>query len=156
MSTKSTVAYGSNFHFYKEALDESFIYLELEGVQFEASYNRVTVPIPVHIWEVIRRYPGIDLSWAEKSDEEIVQYVERAVDERIREYQEADERSKKLIAFFGSLVFGGADISRSEQIETGIAYFQRTREHQQQVKRAIEELERDNSRSSRGGNPPDL
>ncbi len=37
MSTKATVAYGPNFHLYKEVLSENFIYLELEGVSFEAS-----------------------------------------------------------------------------------------------------------------------
>ncbi|MFM1841966.1 MAG: hypothetical protein RLZZ490_702, partial [Cyanobacteriota bacterium] len=79
MSTKSTVAYGPNFHFYQEALDDNFIYLRLEGVQFEASYNEVTVPIPVHIWEVIRQYPGTDLSWADKTDEEVAQYVVQQV-----------------------------------------------------------------------------
>ena len=61
MSTKSTIAHGRNFHFYHEALDEDYVYLELEGTKFEASYNRVMVPIPVHVWEVIRRYPGSDL-----------------------------------------------------------------------------------------------
>lgn len=145
MSTKETVAYGTNFHFYKEVLDESFIYFELEGVQFEASYNRVMIPIPVQIWEVIRKYQGTDLSWADKSDEEILQYVEQKVDERIKQYQEAEVKSKGLIAFFGSLTFGTADLPRSEQIEKGVAYFQRKREHQQQVKQAIEELELQNN-----------
>lgn len=145
MSTKETVAYGTNFHLYKEVLDESFIYLELEGVQFEASYNRVMIPIPVHIWEVIRKYQGIDLSWADRSDKELLQYVEQEIDERIQRYQEAEAKSKGLIAFFGSLAFGMADIPRSEQIENGVAYFQRMREHQQQVKQAIEELELQNN-----------
>ena len=36
MSTKSTIAYGRNFHLYREALDEDYIYLELEGTKFEA------------------------------------------------------------------------------------------------------------------------
>ncbi len=27
MSTKATIAYGNNFHLYKEVLDEDFIYL---------------------------------------------------------------------------------------------------------------------------------
>lgn len=145
MSTKATVAYGKNFHFYREVLDDNFIYLELEGVQFEASYNRVMVPIPVHIWEVIRKYEGVDISWADKTDEEIIHYVEQEVDERIQQYQEAEnEKSKSLIALFGSLAFGKADSPRSEQIETGVEYFKRLREHQQQIKQAIEELERTN------------
>ena len=38
MSTKSTIAYGENFHFYHELMDpEPNVYLELEGVHFEAS-----------------------------------------------------------------------------------------------------------------------
>ena len=90
MSTKLTVAYGKNFHLYKEILDENFIYLEIEGVQFEASYNRVMMPIPVHIWEVIRQYEGTDLSWASKTDEEIVRYVEQEVDKRITKLKEAE------------------------------------------------------------------
>jgi len=92
MSTKSTIAYGKNFHFYHEVLDDNFVYLEMEGVEFEAGYNRVMVPIPIHIWEVIRRYPGIDLAWATKSDSEITQYVENEVDERIQDYSKTDEK----------------------------------------------------------------
>jgi hypothetical protein len=32
MSTKSTIAYGPTFHFYHEALDDNYVYLELEQV----------------------------------------------------------------------------------------------------------------------------
>ncbi len=145
MSTKATVAYGANFHLYQEVIDDNFIYLEMEGVPFEASYNRVMVPIPVHIWEVIRKYEGVDLSWALKTDEEIIQYVEQEVDERIEQYQQADnDGERQLIALLGSIPFGLADTPRSEQIEQGVIYFKRLREHQQQIKQAIEELERKN------------
>jgi hypothetical protein len=141
MSTKSTVAYGPNFHFYQEVLDENFIYLRLEGVQFEASYNEVTVPIPVHIWEVIRQYPGADLSWADKTDEEVAQYVVQRVDERIKQYQQAEtDRQRGFISLCGSLVFGGADSSRQEQIDNGMSYYLKTRDHQKQIQQAIEDL----------------
>lgn len=144
MSTKETVAHGPNFHFFREVLDNDYIYLELEHVPFEASYNRVTVPIPVHIWEVIRRHEGTDLSFADKTDEEIRSLVEREVDERISRYnQETDEKRKRL-AGFGSMVYGRADRSREEQIERGIEYFNRKREHQRQIKEAIADLERAN------------
>ena len=93
MSTKITIAHGRNFHLYQEALDEDNVHLELEGIKFEASYNRVMVPIPVHVWEVIRRYPGIDLKYADRTDTEIRRYVEQEVDERVKLYEEADERS---------------------------------------------------------------
>jgi hypothetical protein len=147
MSTRSTIAHGPTFHLYHEALDESFIYLELEGVAFEASYNRVMVPIPVHIWEIIRQYPGADLTWAEKSDEEILVYVEREVDERIQHYtQEENPRMRGLLAAFGAIPFGTADMPREEQITQGMSYFMKQREHQQQIKRAMEDLEQANRR----------
>lgn len=141
MSTKSTIAYGSTFHFYHEVLDDNYVYLELEQVAFEAAYNRVKVPIPVHIWEVIRQYPGIDLAWAEKSDQNILDYVTESVDDRLREYEEAEAKQKGLVALVGSMVFGMADSSREEQIEAGVAYYQKLREHQRQVKVAIAELQ---------------
>ncbi len=141
MSTKSTIACGSTFHFYREVLDDNYVYLELEQVEFEASYNRVMVPVPVHIWEVIRQYPGIDLSWAEKSDQDILDYVNEYVDDRISQYEEAGENAKGLVSLIGSLGFGAADAPRAEQVEQGVAYFQKLRTHQQQVKAAIEELQ---------------
>lgn len=49
---------------------------------FEASYNRVMVPIPVHIWEVIRQYPGLDLSWANKSDQNIHPLIQLTENQR--------------------------------------------------------------------------
>jgi len=141
MSTKSTIAYGPTFHLYYEVLDDSYVYLELEQVEFEASYNRVMVPIPVHIWEVIRQYPGIDLAWAEKSDQDILDYVTENVDDRIRRYEEAEENEKGLVSLIGALGFGMADAPQAEQIEKGVAYYQKLRTHQQQVKAAIEELQ---------------
>jgi hypothetical protein len=139
MSTKATIAYGPTFHFYHEALDDDYVYLELEQVAFEASYNQVMVPIPVHIWEVIRQYPGVDLSWADKSDEEILNHVSQDVDDRIQKFAEAGA-NKGLISLFGGLVYGRADDPRDEQIERGVAYYHKLREHQQQVMAAIEEL----------------
>lgn len=142
MSTKSTIAYGPSFHLYHEVFGEDFVYLELEGVQFEASYNRVLVPIPVHIWEFIREYPGIDLKWVDKTDGEIGQYVEREVDERLERFKEAENSNGGLIRILGSMVYGTADNPREKQIESGIAYFTKLRDHQKQIRGAIEELKR--------------
>jgi hypothetical protein len=144
MSTKISIAHGRNFHLYHEALDEDYVYLELEGTKFEASYNRVMLPIPVHVWEVIRRYPGIDLKYAERTDAEIRLHVEQEVDERLKLYEEADERSKGLVSLSGALAFGTADQPRDQQIASGIEYLTKVREHQRQIKKAIEELEQAN------------
>lgn len=144
MSTRATLAYGSTFHLYKEAFDESYVYLELEQVQFEVEYNRVMVPIPVHIWEVIRQYPGLDLSLAEKTDAELLEEVVKAVDERIERFAAAEDKSRAWIALAGSLVFGSAEAPRAKQIEAGMAYYDERREHQRQVIAAVDALRREN------------
>jgi hypothetical protein len=148
VSTKATLAHGPNFRLYHEALDEDYVYLEVEGTQFEAAYNRVMVPIPVHIWEVIRRYPGVDLKFADKTDAELSQYVEQEVDDRLKSYREADEKAKGLVSLLGSLALGSADRPREEQIAAGIDYFAKVREHQRQIQQAVAELEQMNRRKS--------
>ena len=146
MSTKATVAYGSNFHLYKEVMDDDFIYLQLEGVQFEASYNQVMVPIPIHIWEVIRQYSGVDLSWSDKTDDEITQYVEQEVKKRIEQYQKIENESRRgLLSLCGSLIYGMAETPYQEQLEKGVNYFKQLRDHQQQIKQAIEKLKAEQS-----------
>ena len=147
MSTKVTIAHGPNFHLYHEVFEEDHVYLELEGTQFEAGYNRVMVPIPAHVWEVIRHYPGVDFTYADKTDAELRQYVEQEVDGRLKLYEEADERAKGLVTLSGSLAFGTADQPREQQIAAGIAYFTTVREHQRQIKQAIVGLEKVNSRN---------
>jgi hypothetical protein len=101
---------------------------------------------PVHVWEVIRRYPGIDLKYADKTDAEIRLYVEQEVDKRLKRYEQAGERSKGIVSLSGPLVFGTANEPRDQQIAAGVEYFTKVREHQRQIKQAIEELEHANSR----------
>ena len=66
MSTKSTIAHDRNFHLYREAFDEDYVYLEVEGTKFEASYNRVMLPIPVHVWEALRQLDRLRDEFARK------------------------------------------------------------------------------------------
>ena len=89
MSTKATIAHGDQFHFYHEVLDDDHVYLELNTTQFEAGYGRVMLPIPIHIWEVIRHLGGARLDLVEKTDEDLLAMVEGDVDEHITKYQEA-------------------------------------------------------------------
>jgi hypothetical protein len=104
------------------------------------------VPIPVHVWEVIRQYPGVDLSFAEKTEAELEQYVEQAVEERMRRYQEASKNAKGLVSLFGALAYGSADEPREQQIARGLEHFTNLRAHQRQIKAAIVELEQQNKR----------
>lgn len=148
MSTKTTIAHGPTFHFYHEVVDEDHVYLRLEQVQFEAGSNRVMVPIPVHIWEVIRGYPGVDLSLAEKTDEELLAEVVRAVDKRIADYDAAEGQAHALVALSGILVFDSVEASRDEQIEAGMRYYREQRERQRQIIAAVDELRRQNCKPS--------
>ena len=142
MSTKSSIAYGVNFHLYREVFDDDFVYLELEGVQFEASYNRVLVPIPVHIWEFIRQHPGVDLGWVDKTDAEIAEHVEHEVDQRLERFKEMETGKGGLVRILGSMLYGKADEPREKQIESGVLHFTKLRQHQQQIRKAIEDLKR--------------
>ena len=146
MSTKSTLAYGPGFHLYNEMLDDGYVYLEVRGTQFEASYEHVMVPIPVHVWEVIRRRPGVDLQLADKTDDELRQHVEGIIDDRLKQHQAAAEPFKPLLALSGSLVFGSIEEPREVQVVKGLEDYTRQREHQQQIQRAIAELEQANTR----------
>ena len=140
MSTKSSIAYGDSFHFYHEVLDDDHVYLELQTTHFEAGYGRVMVPIPIHIWEVIRHLGGAQLDLVEKTDEELLATVVTNVDERIAKYQEALREHPNragLIGFIGGLVYGSAKSPRAEQIESGMAFYRKERQRQQERQAAI-------------------
>lgn len=143
MSTKATIAHGDNFHFYHEVLDDDHVYLEMHTTQFEAGYGRVMIPIPIHIWEVIRHLGGARLDLVEKTDEELLAMVEGDVDERTAEYQEALREHPDragLFRFAGSMVYGGAEEPREEQVAGGMEYFRGERQRQWEVRDAIEKL----------------
>jgi hypothetical protein len=140
MSTKSTIAYGPSFHLYHELADENAVYLELGGVRYEASYNRVIVPIPVHVWELIRAYAGVDLSLVDWSDEELRAYVERRVDDRLA--RAAGSGPDAAAHPMGVAIYGDVDTPRDEQIARGLQYTERERTHQREIVAAIEDLRR--------------
>ena len=139
MSTKSSIACGPNFHFYHEAFEQGAVYLELEQAFFEASPDKVTVAIPVVVWEVIRQYAGADLSWAAKTDEEIRQWVENEVDERIALSQTATA-NRAFFRMCGNSTFGSVDDSREMQLKRGLVYCFEMREKQRQLIAQVNEL----------------
>jgi hypothetical protein len=63
MPPKDPIVYGKNFHFYREAREQNYVYLELEDAPYEACYLRVMVVVPVDVWETIRNLgaTGLDL-----------------------------------------------------------------------------------------------
>jgi len=143
MSTKATIAYGENFHFYHEAMDEDHVYLEIETTHFEAGYGRVMLPIPIHIWETIRHLGGARLDLVNCTDAALLAMVETAVDERILRYQEAlrahPDRAG-LMSFAGSLLYGRAEDPRAEQAVRGMEYYRNERQRQRDIHTAIRTL----------------
>jgi hypothetical protein len=144
VSTRATIAHGKNFHFYHEVFDDSHVYLELEGMEFEAGYQRVMVSIPIHIWETIRHLGAARLDLVNHTDEDLLAMIEAKVDERIAEYQETlrtnPKNSAGWIRLSGALLYGGADESREEQIKNGMDYFLGERQRQREVHEAIIKL----------------
>ncbi len=140
MSTKSTIAYGQDFHFYTEVFDDDHAYLELKNGQFEASDRHVMVAIPVTIWETIRQHSMVDFSYADQTDEELRRHVEQEVQTRIEEFAHADERKQPIINLRGSLVYGPADAPKEAQIANGLDYFRKLRDRQRKIRRDIAHL----------------
>ena len=150
MSTKSTIAHGPSFHLYHEVGDDRYVYLEVEGVPFLAFYDRVVVPVPVHVWEHARRFPGVDLSLADETDKEVRERVEGAVDGRAVAYEEAGTDQQRALAdLLGSIPYGSASDPRDEQIARGVEYYGHRRDHKRQVREAIRRLDEE-----RGGRRP--
>lgn len=144
MSTKCTIAYGENFHLYREVSDLDHVYFELDTTHFEAGYGRVMIPIPLHIWETIRHLGGAELDLVDRSDDELLSRVQSEVEERIAEYQRVvRERPGRagLFAILGSLIYGTADEPRDQQIRHGMEYFQRERKRQQELHARIASLQ---------------
>ena len=136
MTVKATLAYGKNFHFYHEALDNNHVYLELEDVSYNAGYRRVMVAVPIDVWEVIRALGAAKLDLADVSDEELLRLTEERVDARIAEYERvkgASPEQAMRIRFSDSLEFGMADEAREKQILRGVEYYRIERERQREV-----------------------
>ena len=143
MSTRCTIIHGQDFHFYNEIFDDDHVYLELDTPHFQAGYGRVTLPIPIHIWETIRHLGAARMDLVDEQDDALLSMVERCVDKRIAEYQQALSKTPEragLSAFFGCLPYGTADSPRADQIRRGMEYFQRERQRQREVKARIAAL----------------
>ncbi|MDQ3746869.1 MAG: hypothetical protein M3444_21070 [Acidobacteriota bacterium] len=85
MPPKVTIAYGKNFHFYREAHEHNYVYLELEDAPYEVGYLRVMVAIPVDIWETIRSLGGTQLDLVNLADADLIERVTSQVAQRVAE-----------------------------------------------------------------------
>lgn len=136
MTVKTTLAYGRNFHFYLQAHENNYVYLELEDVPYEVGYRRVMLALPVDVWETLRGLAATQLDLINASDAELIELVTMKVDERVSEYQRAQSSSTEkadTVRFKNSIMFGAADTPREEQVERGIQYYKLERERQRAI-----------------------
>jgi hypothetical protein len=141
MSNKSTIVSGPTFSLSTDLFDNEQVYLELDGVEFEATNQRVQVAIPIAIWEVIRKHSPLDLSLIDKSDAEIQQMAEAEVDQRRREDAEVTEQARKWSSTLTSLAYGFAETSRETQVAEVRDYFVQLRQWQIKVQKDIDDLQ---------------
>jgi hypothetical protein len=107
MSTKSSVAWGDDFHFYTEMHDGDNVYLRVDKAEFYATKHGVTVTIPRAIWEVIRERAATDLKAAFWTDEQLNLYAKgeeekqrRRVDQHKRECEPCRSGDGCRVRFF--------------------------------------------------------
>jgi len=136
MTVKATLAYGKNFHFYHEALDNNHVYLELEDVSYDVGYRRVMVAIPIDVWEVIRGLGAAKLNLVNMPDDELIRLVEVKVDARIAEHekvQAANPEQTEQVKLNDFVEFGPIDSTREQQISRGLDYYKMERERQREI-----------------------
>ena len=145
MSTKSSIAYyPDKFHLYHECLDDTNVYLELENVEFEADNNNITVKIPLAIWETIRFHGGANLKFRNYTDEQLLEYVEKQVDERIAKYNAEPNKEKAKHLLMCGLFIYGSDIDRDAQISRGMTWMKYERDTHNRIGDEIDKYKKEN------------
>jgi len=154
MPIETNFASGDEFEFYAEKFDDDGVYLNLrgDGVEFKASYRSVTLRIPLAVWEVIRHAGGDSFDLIEKTDAELLERVEREVEERIIIYKKLKQNgnNKYSIARQASPVFGSIQGSRERQIERGLDYYRKERARQLEVLEQVQKIRLKNEEKQRG------
>jgi hypothetical protein len=136
MPPRVTIAYGRNFHFFREMHESNYVYLELEDAPYEAGYRHVMVAIPVDVWGTLRSLAPVELDLINTSDTELIELVEARVSKRIMEYESvrsSNPEKAELIRFNESIKFGPADAEREVQLARGLSYYKSERERQRAI-----------------------
>ena len=128
MSTKCTMYYDNNIHIYQECFDEKTIHLE-------KNVDKIELTIEISLKEIMGVLRCMDYDKLKKqasiTDEKIINYVNKAVEERIKS-------DNHFSAMAGCLIYGLADVPKEKQIENGLKYFFDKRNY---LKKIVDELE---------------
>ena len=123
MSTRSTLWYSDEFHLYKEAGDNSHVYLEVRSPHFE----ELVLRIPLAAWKEMRQHT-IQPSerYLDLSADELRKEAEREVDahrERLDSIRKEDGPGQALLMSSGILQYGPPDSSREEMVESFLRHY---------------------------------
>ena len=135
--TTSSIVRGPSFDLFHEGYEEDeTVYLELTGVRFEARLDRVTVALPVGVWEFVRQFAALDLSLADATDGDLRARAERDADEREALLADADGPDPLFIDI-RFIHLGDPEAPRAEQVAAGVEDYERRRARQRAVREAV-------------------
>lgn len=75
MSTKVSLSYDKEYHFYQEIFDVSNVYLKMDKAEFEATNNSVMIKIPIKMWRKIIK-DWAERGWSESEDNSEKEFVD--------------------------------------------------------------------------------
>lgn len=135
MSTKCSLAWGEKFHTYTDCLDDHpFVYVQLDGAEFQVSPGSATIQIPLPIWEYIRTYSPARYNLVHLSDSKLKLLARKRAAERKKMLQKTNPNSPvgALLAFRQPV--GVRKILRHLKAE---------RKAQQNLRAEVEQLQKD-------------
>lgn len=155
MGTRNTLISGAGFTLFSEYFEEDRVFLTLDqDLRFEAEPGRITVGVPLEVWEVIRKHSPARFGLADQSDVDLTVEVARRVDARIQkvEAQRRDGNDSAFVRTVGMMVYGSVDSPREQQIASGIEWHLMERARQRLLRDRIAALQAA-QRPSEGGEP---
>jgi hypothetical protein len=96
------------------------------------------VPIPMHVWEVIRTLAAPDLSLAAITDYELQSLAEEQVDRYIARYEEDKDKEHARGLYYG------AARPRDEQVAEALKELNEQRTEQREICAAVEAIRKKN------------
>ena len=121
------------------------VQLRFNNVLFRVDNDGIVVEMPVEQWEAIRTVPGIDLTYAGWTDEQILEEVTQVVDEHLARYEEAKkgEKPSALLLLKLRLGFDPAVTSREHIIADYITTTNKQRDLHNKIAAFIEEFNKE-------------
>lgn len=151
MSTKSTLTYGENFHFYLDHEDaHTGVWLEIcqphdtTAAGYAGFITQTTVRIPLAIWEHIRQHTAADYTLADHTDPELLAKAEELARKNREQYRQALATEKaakgKKSPTLNFWRFHGYHRSLTWQTHHNLEELRQQRDSQRELRAAVETI----------------